>query len=205
MEQTPYIVCMGGGNAMPKAVLEGLKKHQVKITAVSAMLDSGGFAGKERELFKTKVAFGDIRRAALALSEAPQLKKELFASRFENGAILANSYCTNIASSFGAEDLSESLKEDLNIPEGRAVLPVTLDNAQLCAQLENGQVIRGETNIDVPKHDKNIKIKKVFLEPEAKAYSPSLKAIQRADLIVMGPGDLYSSLSQILLVKGISE
>ena len=190
---------------MPRVVLEGLKKYPVEITAISAMLDSGGFAGKERELFKTKVAFGDIRRAALALSEAPQLKKELFASRFENGAILANSYCTNIASSFGAEDLSESLKEDLNIPEGRAVLPVTLDNAQLCAQLENGQVIRGETNIDVPKHDKNIKIKKVFLEPEAKAYSPSLKAIQRADLIVMGPGDLYSSLSQILLVKGISE
>jgi len=205
MEQTPYIVCLGGGNAMPKAVLEGLKKYPVKISAISAMLDSGGFAGKERELFKTKVAFGDIRRAALALSDAPKGKKDLFASRFENGTILANAYCTNIASSFSVEELPGELKEDLNIPDDREVLPVTLDDAQLCAQLENGQIIKGETNIDIPKHDGSIKIKKVFLEPEAKAYPPVLKSIQDADLIVMGPGDLYSSLSQILLVKGISE
>ena len=190
---------------MPKAVLEGLKKYPVKITAISAMLDSGGFAGKERRLFKTGVAFGDIRRAALAMSEAPKDKKGLFASRFAKGAVLANSYCTSITSSFGLEDLSESLKEDLNIPEGREILPATLDNAQLCAQLENGQFVTGETNIDVPKHDANLRIKKVFLEPEARAFEPAVRAIQEADLIVMGPGDLYSSLAQILLVKGISE
>lgn len=190
---------------MPKAVLEGLKKYPVKITAISAMLDSGGFAGKERELFKTKVAFGDIRRAALALSEAPKEKKELFSHRFENGVILANAYCTSISLAFDAKELPSALKEDLNIPDNREVLPVTLDNATLCAQLENGQTIRGETNIDVPKHDGNIKIKKVFLEPEAKAYQPVLRAIQEADVIIMGPGDLYSSLAQILLVKGISE
>ena len=191
---------------MPKAVLEGLKKYpEIKISAVSAMLDSGGFAGKERRLFRTGVAFGDIRRAALALSDAPKEKKELFASRFENGAVLANSYCTSITSSFGLEDLSESLKEDLNIPEGREILPATLDNAQLCAQLENGQFVTGETNIDVPKHDANLRIKKVFLEPEARAFEPAVRAIQEADLIVMGPGDLYSSLVQILLVKGIAQ
>lgn len=205
MEQMPKIVCLGGGNAMPKAVLEGLKKYPVKITAISAMLDSGGFAGKERELFKTKVSFGDIRRAALALSDAPKEKKEIFASRFGDGVVLANAYCTNIASSLTIEALPEELKEDLSIPENREVLPVTLDNAQLCAQLENGQIIRGETNIDIPQHDGAIKIKKVFLEPRAKAYSPALKAIQEADLIIMGPGDLYSSLAQILLVKRVPE
>ena len=190
---------------MPKAVLEGLKKYPVKISAVSAMLDSGGTAGKERELFKTKVAFGDIRRAALALSEAPQEKKELFSHRFENGTILANSYCTSIAFGLGAKELPEELKADLSIPENREALPATLDNAMLCAQLDNGQVVRGETNVDVPKHDGSLKIKRVFLEPEAKAYAPALKAIQEADLISVGPGDLYSSLAQILLVKGISE
>src|SRR3989344_58353 len=205
MKKNPHIVCLGGGNAMPKAVLEGLKKYPVKISAISAMLDSGGFAGKERELFKTNVSFGDIRRAALALSDAPKAKKDLFASRFESGVVLANAYCTNIASSFGVRELSEELKEDLHIPDNREVLPVTLDNAQLCAQLKNGQIIRGETNIDIPKHDGSIKIKKVFLEPEAKAYPLAIKAIQEADLIIMGPGDLHSSLAQILLVKGISE
>lgn len=190
---------------MPRAVLEGLKKYPVKISAISAMLDSGGSAGRERDLFKTKIAFGDIRKAALALSEAPQEKKELFAHRFEKRATLANSYCTNIALSLGVRELSEELKEDLNIPDNREVLPVTIEEAQLCACLENGNIIRGEINIDVPKHDANLRIKKVFLEPEVRGYPPALKAIGEADLIVIGPGDLYSSLSQILLVKGVSE
>lgn len=205
MEKISHIVCLGGGNAMPKAVLEGLKKHPVKISAISAMLDSGGFAGQERKIFATKVSFGDIRRAALALSEAPKEKKEIFATRFENGTVLANTYCTNIACSLGVQELAEELREDLNIPANRQVLPVTIDEAQLCAFLENGAVIRGETNIDVPKHNADLKIARVFLEPEARAYKPALKAIQEADLIVIGPGDLYSSLLQILLVKGVVE
>src|SRR3989344_6467870 len=208
MKKNPHIVCLGGGNAMPKAVLEGLKKYPVKISAISAMLDSGGFAGRERELFKTKVSFGDIRRAALALSEAPQAKKELFSHRFENGVVLANSYYTSIASSIGIEELLEEIKEDLNIPENRESLPVTIGNfidSTVCAELDNGNTIKGETNIDVPKHDSALRIKKVFLEPEARAYSPALEAIKEADAIVIGPGDLYSSLSQILLVKGIPE
>ena len=183
---------------MPKAVLEGLKQYPgIKISAISAMLDSGGTAGKERELFKTGVSFGDIRRAALALSEAPQEKKELFSLRSDSGVVLANSYCTNI----GLDDLAI----DLVIPEDRQVLPATINNATLCAVLENGEIIRGETNIDIPKHNADLKIKKVFLEPEVKAYDPALQAIKEADLVVIGPGDLYSSLSQILLVKGMTE
>ena len=200
------VVCLGGGNAMPKAVLEGLKQYPgIKISAISAMLDSGGTAGKERELFKTGVSFGDIRRAALALSEAPQEKKELFSLRFNNGITLANSYCTNSSLSIGVKELPEELKIDLAIPEDRQVLPATINNATLCAVLENGEIIKGETNIDIPKHDANLKIKKVFLEPEVKAYDPALQAIKEANLVVIGPGDLYSSLSQILLTKGMPE
>ena len=66
------IVCLGGGNAMPQAVLSGLKKCPVKLSVISSMLDSGGSAGKLRKSFQTGVSFGDIRRAVLALSEAPQ-------------------------------------------------------------------------------------------------------------------------------------
>lgn len=199
------IVCFGGGNAMPKAVLEGLKKYPVKISVISAMLDSGGSAGRERELFKTKVSFGDIRRAALALSEAPPAKKELFSHRLENGIVLANAYCTNIALSLGIKELSEELKEDLNIPDNREVLPITLDDATLCAELENGEIVCGEGNIDVPKHNGNLKIKRVFLKPEAKAHPQALQVLKKADLITIGPGDLYSSLAQVLLVKGIPQ
>jgi len=191
---------------MPKAVLEGIKRYPgIKISAISAMLDSGGFAGQERELFKTGVSFGDMRRAALTLSEAPPEKKELFGLRAYTGVILANAYCTNIALTATVPELAEELKKDLMIPGDRQILPSTLDNATLCAVLENGEIIRGETNIDIPKHDANLKIKKVFLEPEVKAYGPALRTISEAGLVVIGPGDLYSSLSQILLVKGMAE
>lgn len=190
---------------MPTAVLEGLKKYPVKISAVSAMLDSGGSAGRERELFQTKVSFGDFRRAALAFSGASACQKELFKYRFANGTALANAYCTAKASAVGIKALLEDIKEDLKIADHHQVLPATLDDATLCAELENGESITGETNIDIPKHDSNLKIKRAFLRPEAKAYGPVLKVIAEADLVVMGPGDLYSSLIQILLVKGIPE
>jgi uncharacterized cofD-like protein len=84
-------------------------------------------------------------------------------------------------------------------------LPVTLDNSNVFAVLENGKIIKGETNIDIPKHNGNLKIKKVYLEPKAKIYPRASQAIRNADLIVIGPGDLYSSLAQILLTDGVSQ
>jgi len=201
----PHIVCLGGGSAMPSAVLEGLKKYPVSISAISAMLDSGGSAGRERELFQTGVSFGDIRRAALALSEISQEKKELFGYRFENGVVLANSYFTANVLAVGIEALLEDIKEDLRIANHYKVLPATVDDAVLCAELADGSIVKGETNIDIPKHNGELKIKRAFLKPQARAYPPAVKAIREADLIIMGPGDLYSSLVQILLVKGISE
>jgi uncharacterized cofD-like protein len=215
MKKYPHIVCLGGGNAMPKAVLEGLKNYPVRLSVISAMLDSGGSAGREREYFKTKVSFGDFRRVALALSEVSLEKKERFASRYKEGPlanhVLANLYCTSFA--VGARDnlekavaeLEQDLKEDLKISPQHQLLPATLEDATLCVELDNGKIIKGEGNIDVPKHDGNIGIKRIFLEPEVKAYPKALAAIQKADLIVIGPGDLFSSLAQILLVEGISE
>ncbi len=199
---------------MPKAVLEGLKKYPIKISAISAMLDSGGSAGKERKKYKTQVAFGDFRRAALVLSESDSKNKERFAYRYKTGPlaghVMANLYCSatnlmageNIVKSFG--DLIDDIREDLKIPPQHKVLPSTLDNSHLAAELEDGTMVLGEVNIDVPKHEGTLKIKKVFLTPRARAYPGALREIQEADLIVIGPGDLYSSLAQILLVDGIA-
>jgi len=214
MRKIPRIVCLGGGNGMPKAVLEGLKNYPVRISVISAMLDSGGSAGQEREYFKTKVSFGDYRRAALALSGVSQEKKEKFSSRYKEGTLAghvpANIYCTSFVVvndnlEEAVAELEEDIKEDLEILPRHRLLPATLDNATLCAELDNGQIIKGEGNIDVPKHDGRIGIKRIFLEPEAKAYPKTLAEIKKADLIVIGPGDLFSSLAQILLVEGISE
>jgi uncharacterized cofD-like protein len=85
------------------------------------------------------------------------------------------------------------------------VIPSTLDQVHLFAELENGSTIKGEHNIDVPKHNGDIPIKKVYLNPQAQANPQALKAIQKANLIIVGPGDLYSSIIPNLLVKGISE
>ena len=201
------IVCLGGGNAMPKAVLTGLKKYPLKLSVICAMLDSGGSAGRLRKDYKI-VSPGDIRRAFIALANTSPIIKDLFNYRFETGQLKGHNFANLLITALELstndyEKTRQELKKILNI--SHEVLPATLDKSNLYAILENGKIISGETNIDVPKHNKNLKIKKVFIKPKAKAYPPVLKAIKKADLIVIGPGDLYSSLVQILLVEDISQ
>lgn len=194
---------------MPKAVLEGLKRLPVRISVICAMLDSGGSAGRERKIYKTNVSFGDIRRAFLALSESSQEVKDAFNIRFKEGPyaglVVANVLGTAmITQKKSYENVFDVYREVLKIPECHEILPATLDNADICATLENGKTISGEKNIDKPQHDKKLRIKKVFLCPEPQAYPKAEKAILDSDLIVVGPGDLYSTLAQILLISGIN-
>jgi len=206
MKKNSKIVCLGGGNGMPRAVLSGLKKYPVKISVISATLDTGGSAGRLREGFKTSISFGDIRRAALALSEADVQTKNQFACRDWDGHVMANVFCTAMVAATGSQEVAiQELKNKLKISEKHEILPVTLDDANICAVLENGQTIVGEANIDVPKHDSDLRIKSVYLKPMAKAYPGALKAIEDADLITIGPGDLYSTLAHVLLVDGIPQ
>ncbi len=190
---------------MPKAVLAGLKKYPVKISAICAMLDTGGSSGRLRKDYKI-VSPGDIRRAFLALANTSPVIENLFNYRFQTGSLKDYNFANLLITALeltGAdfEKTSSIIKRILNIKH--EVLPVTLDNSELFAVLENGKVIKGETNIDIPKHDGNLKIRKVYLKPKALAYPKALEAIRKADLITIGPGDLYSSLAQILLTKGI--
>ena len=201
------IVCLGGGNAMPKAVLQGLKKEPVEISAICATLDSGGSAGRLRKDYKI-ISPGDIRRAFITLANTSPVIENLFNYRFQGGELKGHNFANLLitALELSTNDYGKTLKElnkILNI--SHQVLPATLDKAHLYAVLENGKIISGEVNIDVPKHRKNLKIKKVFLRPKAKAYPQALTAINRADLIIIGPGDLYSSLAQILLIDGFSQ
>ncbi len=201
------IVCLGGGNAMPKAVLTELKKHPFKLSAICAMLDSGGSAGRLRKDYKI-VSPGDIRRAFIALANTSPIIEELFSYRFQSGQLkghnFANLFITALElTTNNYEKTTQELKKILNI--SHEVFPATLEKSHLYAVLENNKIISGETNIDIPKHNKKLKIKKVFLRPKAKAYPPALKAIKQADLIIIGPGDLYSSLIQILLAENLGK
>lgn len=205
MKKIKNIVCLGGGNAMPKVILAGLKKYPVKISAICAMLDSGGSAGRLRRDYKI-VSPGDIRRALVALADTSPVIENLFNYRFQTGSLkdhnFANLLITALElSTHDYEKIIKEVRRILNVKH--QVLPSTLDKANLYAVLENGKIISGEANIDRPKHNGNLKIRKVFLRPKVSVYPKTLEAINQADLIVIGPGDLYSSLAQILLTDGI--
>jgi uncharacterized cofD-like protein len=207
MKKLPKIVCFGGGNALPKTVLAGLKKYLVDLVSVPSMVDDGGSTGRLRRQYQV-LPPGDIRRHFVALAQAPQSLVDLFSLRFFKGELTGHNFGNFFIT--GLELLYqnwEKVLKELNLilkPKGK-ILPVTLDKVHLYAQLENGQIIKGETNIDIPKHDPKLKIKKVFLKPKAKAFPPVLKEIKSADLIVIGPGDFYSSLIASILPEGISK
>jgi len=200
------IVCLGGGNGMPK-VLEGLKKYPVKITAICAMLDSGGSSGRLRKEYKI-LAPGDIRRAFIALANTSPAVKELLNFRFKAGALAGHNLANLLiaALELSTKDYKKAVKiisQVLNVKH--KVLPITIERGELYAVLENGKIIKGEGSIDKPKHNGNLKIKKIFLKPKVKIYPEAKSEIEKADLIVIGPGDLYSTLGQIFLTSGVKE
>lgn len=207
------ILCFGGGNAVPKVLLSELKKHDIQITSVTSMVDNGGSTGQLRADFNI-LPPGDIRRHLLALSDAPEWKKELFRFRFGHEQFDGGHRGHNFGNIFigGLEHVLKDYTKVLEIVHDfleikkHHALPATIDKVHVAAILENGGEIIGEDEIDVPqKHDANLKIKEVFLAPKAKAYPPVLLAIKKADIITMGPGDLYSSIIPCFLPQGIKE
>lgn len=202
------VVVIGGGTG-GFTVLTGLRDYSFALSAIVNMADDGGSTGVLREEFGTLPA-GDIRRALIALSDSnKKTLSELFNYRFGeetslHGHSMGNLLLTALEKITG--DFGSAVKEAgeiLNI-KGE-VIPVTLQMTRLCANLTDGTTITGETNIDIPKHDGNIKIKNIFLDPEVEANPDAISAIKKADVIVLGPGDVYTSLLPNLIVKGVSE
>ncbi len=207
------VVRIGGGSG-GYTLLRGLKAFPLEITAVFTSFDSGGSTGVLRDEFGI-LPPGDVRRGLLALADEGQAEilRELFNYRFQNGQngnsslgghSFGNLFLAALSSIYGGEmEGIRKASELLNI-KGK-VLPVSLDKSHVHAVLEDGSEIVGETNIDIPKHDGNLRIKKVFLEPVAHIYEETDKAIREADLVVIGPGDLYSSLVPTLSTTGMKE
>ncbi len=202
------IVVIGGGTGVFTA-LTGLKKYFKNLTAIVTMADDGGSAGILREEFGI-LPPGDIRRALIALSATNnKTLSELFGYRFSKGRGLSGHSFGNlmitalerITGNF--EQAIEEAGKILSI-QGR-VLPVTLQKVSLIARLDNGKIIEGETNIDAPKHDGRLGIQKVWLKPKAAINPAARRAILEADAVIIGPGDLYTSIIPNLLVKGVRE
>lgn len=200
------IVVIGGGTGI-FTVLSGLKNYPYKLTAIVAMTDDGGSSGVLREEFGI-LPPGDIRRALVALSPMEsKLLSKLFTYRFKNGVGLkghcfGNLFLTALEKITGS--FNKAIKEAGNILNIKGeVIPVTLENTRLIAELENGNLVIGEKNIDFPKHNGCLKIKSIFLNPSVKVNQEALRAIKKADVIIIGPGDLYTSIIANFLPQGI--
>lgn len=199
------IVVIGGGTGV-FTVLSGLRKYPVNLSAIVSVADDGGSTGVLREEFGI-LPPGDVRRTMVALARSDdRLLSDLFSYRFSEGGLRGHTFGNIMLTAL--ERITGSF-EDAVYEAGRIlgvsgqVLPVTFANVRLCAKLENGTVIKGEKNIDIPQHDGNLKIKKIFLEPKASINPRAAKAIHEADLVVIGPGDLYTSLVPNLVVSGL--
>jgi uncharacterized cofD-like protein len=200
----PKIVSVGGGTGL-STLLVGLKEYTSNITAIVTVADDGGSSGRIRQQFDI-LPPGDIRNCLVALADASTMMRDLFQFRFEKGSELAghnfgNLFITVMTRLTG--DFEKAIRETSKVLALRGqVIPSTLNNVVLAALHNDGSVTEGENNI--PKANKPIE--KVSLRPEGSEATPeALRAIREADLIVLGPGSLYTSIIPNLLIKDITE
>ena len=204
------VVAIGGGTGLP-TLLEGLKKYTKDLTAIVAVTDAGRSSGMLRNDFDIAPP-GDIRNCLVALSDSEKLFADLLQYRFMNGKLeghtLGNLFITALTQVTGSFDEAiEKASKILNIKGN--VFPSSSENIHINAELENGDILERESgivnNVDKKIH-KRSKIKRVFLDKEnAKASEGAIKAIKEADIVIIGPGSLYTSVVTNLLVKDISK
>ncbi len=175
-----------------------------ELSAVVTVTDDGGSSGRLREDFKM-LPPGDIRNCMVALSEDEHLLSKLFQYRFEHGDLEGHSFGNLFVAALShiTGDFAQAVQMSSQILAARGkIFPSTNTNVTLAAEMDDGSLVRGETNITASKHS----IVELRLEPETADPMPeTLEAIANADLITLGPGSLYTSLITNLLVRGIPE
>lgn len=203
------ISCIGGGTGLMN-ILSGLKLLPGSLlTSIVSTSDSGGSSGRLRTSFGI-LPPGDIRRSLIALSNAPELMNEVMKFRFKKGIGLAGHNFGNLflaALSQIKGSMSEAVKDlgDILYIQG-VVLPVSTRQTTLCAMFENGKVIKGEDKIDLGKgRDPDLHIKKLWHEPESACDPDAFASIMNSDVVIIGPGDLFTSVITNLKIKNIKE
>jgi uncharacterized cofD-like protein len=204
LSRGPRIVAVGGGTGL-SVLLSGLKNYTSNISAVVTVADSGGSSGRLRQQFDV-LPPGDIRNCLVALADAPTLMRDLFQFRFDGNSEFAghsfgNLFLTVMTRLTG--DFEKAIKETSKVLALRGqVIPSTLGDVSLVAHYADGTVVTGEDQI--PKARKLIN--RVNLTPEQPLATPdALKVIKEAQIIVLGPGSLYTSIIPNLLIKEITQ
>lgn len=204
------IVTIGGGTGQFNLLCALRDIEGIEISAVVSMVDSGGSTGRLRDELGV-LPPGDILKCVLALAADRDSARKILQKRFNGNGRLSGHSVGNLLLTILSQyagNFPEGVKalgEVLDI-KGQ-VLPVTIDKATLVAELTDGSFLYGETAIDIPRGDQREKIKNAFLVPHhsdrIKVYPPVVDAIKRADLIIIGPGDLFSSIVPNFLVPGV--
>lgn len=207
IEKKPKIVVIGGGTGT-FVVLTGLKNKPVDLVAVVSMMDSGGSNKILRDEFGL-LPTSDIRQCLVALAQDSgdgEILRQLFTYRFWKGVGISGMTFGNLFMAALADIYKDQMKaleivQKLLHIKGK-ILPVTIDDVQLVARYENGHQVLGEHAIDVPKHNGKLRIVELETIPKAKLYAQTKDEILKADFIILGPGDLYTSIIPNLVVKG---
>ena len=204
LDKGPKIVAIGGGTGL-STILKGLKHITNNLTAIVTVGDDGGSSGRLRKEFGV-LPPGDIRNCIAALASEEDLVTKLFQYRFKvgnglEGHSFGNLFLSALCNITG--DMMSAVIESSKVLAIRGkVLPATLDDMRLVAQMEDGRVIYGESQIPEAKG----KIHRLYCEPSRpRALPAALKAIREADIIIMGPGSLYTSIIPNLLIRDISQ
>ncbi len=203
LQRGPKIVVLGGGTGL-STLLRGLKKSSTNLTAVVTVFDDGGSSGRLRRE-QGILPPGDIRNCLVALAEAEPLLTRLFEHRFKGGDLDGHSFGNLFIASMSqvAGDLETAVKECSKVLAIRGrVLPATHHDVTLCAEFTDGTAVEGESAITGAGRT----IRRVYLKPpRVPALQDVLEAIGEADLVVLGPGSLYTSVIPNLLVGGVAD